>query len=164
MAIGGRMDGASWRVFCLTSDGEHDEGSTWEAVMLAAKERLSSLTVVMDRNYIQIDGNTEHVLPLEPLRQKYEAFGWHVIELDGHNMEAIIDAFNAARGVADRPTMILAHTIPGKGVDFMENDYRWHGAPPGKLKTERSPAKDQELTVALRELRTLRGKIESECE
>lgn len=153
MALAGRMDSAKWRVYALTSDGEHDAGNTWEAVMLAGKEKLSNLTALMDRNNIQIDGPTEKIMPLEPLRQKYEAFNWHVIEIDGHNISEIIAAYGEARSVQAKPTMILAHTTPGKGVSWMENDYRWHGAPPGGLETEKSPKKDEQLQSAVKELK-----------
>ena len=101
---------------------------------------------------MQIDGDTEDVLPLEPLAAKYEAFNWHVIEVDGHDIEAIIQACAVATTVTDRPTMIIAQTIPGKGVSYMENDYRWHGNPPGTLETERTPPKAKQLEVALEEL------------
>ncbi len=152
MALAARMDGKKWRTYCLTSDGEHEEGNTWEAVMLAGKLRLSNLTVVVDRNNIQIDGFTENVMPLEPFRAKYESFNWHVLEIDGHSFEEIVAAVNEARAIYEKPTCIIAHTIPGKGVDFMENDYLWHS----------KPFKPGEAEKALAELRTLRGKIKSE--
>lgn len=164
MALVGRMDNARWQTYCLMSDGEHDAGNTWEAVLLAGKNRLSNLTAIMDRNNIQIDGQTEDVLPLESLRAKYEAFNWHVIEIDGHNIEMIINATNEARAIREKPTMILAHTIPGKGVSYMEGDFRWHGNPPGIVEVEGSPPKAQQVKVALQELRTLGGKIRSEHE
>lgn len=125
-----RMDGKKNRVFCLTSDGEQQEGNTWEGVMFAGKHRLSNLAVIMDRNNIQIEGNTEDIMPLEPLADKYKAFNWHVIEIDGHNMEAIVDAYEQAKAIQEKPTLILANTIPGKGVPEIENDYKWHGMPP----------------------------------
>ncbi len=152
MALAGRLDRARWHVYCLMSDGEQDAGNTWEAVLLAGKERLSGLTAIMDRNNIQIDGETEQVMPLEPLRAKYEAFNWHVIEIDGHNIEMIINATNEAQAVREKPTLILAHTIPGKGVSYMEHDYRWHGNPPGTLETEKSPPKKDQTRVAIQEL------------
>ncbi|MEZ4156984.1 MAG: transketolase [Candidatus Paceibacterota bacterium] len=152
MALAGKLDSKKYRTYCACSDGEQDEGNFWEAVMLAGKLKLSSLTAVMDRNNIQIDGNTESVMPLEPLRAKYEAFNWHVIEIDGHNIAQFVDAVNEARAIFEKPTMIIAHTIPGKGVSFMERDYTWHGKPPTKIEAEE----------ALNELRTLEGKIESE--
>jgi transketolase len=164
MALAGKMDDEPWRVYCLTSDGEHDEGNTWEAVMFAAKYKLDNLTAIMDLNNIQIDGYTEDVMPLENLRAKYEAFGWYVIEIDGHNMRQIVDAVEQSKTIHGKPTMILAHTIPGKGVDFMENDFKWHGAPPGGIEDDDGPPKEKQAEVALKELRTLRGKIKSEHE
>ncbi len=154
MAIALNMDGKKNWVYCLMSDGEHDAGNTWEAVMLAGKYKINNLTVIIDRNNIQIDGFTEDIMPLEPLKDKYEAFGWYVIEVDGHNFEAIIDACNQAKTIFNRPVCIIAHTIPGKGVDFMEKDFEWHGKPPNK----------DEAKKALAELRTLQGKIRSEHE
>lgn len=136
LALAGRLDKASWRVICLMSDGEQEEGNTWEAAMMAGKYKLNNLTALMDRNNIQIDGFTEDIMPLEPLRDKYEAFNWHVIEIDGHNMEEIIDAFSQAKAIFEKPTLIIAHTIPGKGVDFMENKFEWHGKPPNKEEAE----------------------------
>jgi len=151
---GGTGSTGRWQTYCLTSDGEHDEGNTWEAVMFAGKNRLSNLTVVVDRNNIQIDGFTENIMPLEPFRAKYESFGWHVLEIDGHSFEEIIAAVHEARAIHEMPTCIIAHTIPGKGVDFMENDYLWHS----------KPFKPGEAEKALGELRTLRGRIKSEHE
>jgi transketolase len=154
IALAARMDGKKWRTYCLTSDGEHEEGNTWEAIMFAGKNRLSNLTVIVDRNNIQIDGFTESIMPLEPFREKYESFGWHVLEIDGHSFEEIIAAVAEARAIYEKPTCIIAHTIPGKGVDFMENDYLWHS----------KPFKPGEAQEALHELRTLRGRIKSEHE
>ncbi len=141
-----------YRVYCLTSDAEHQEGNTWEAVMFAGKNKLSNLTVVVDRNNIQIDGHTEDVMPLEPLRAKYESFNWHVLEIDGHDFRQIISSVAEAQAVYEKPTAIIAHTIPGRGVSFMENDYLWHS----------KPFKPDERKEALKELRTLAGKIEGE--
>ncbi|KKU85423.1 MAG: transketolase [Candidatus Ryanbacteria bacterium RIFCSPLOWO2_12_FULL_47_9c] len=163
MAIAGRMDKLDIFFYCLTSDGEHDAGQTWEAAMLAGREKLWNLIQIIDRNSIQIDGFTEDVMPLEPLREKYEAFGWHVIDVDGHNFEAIVDAVEQGKAVYEKPTFIIAHTIPGKGVDFMERKFEWHGNPPGKGPEDRVP-KDKQGTEALRQLRTLGGKIRSEHE
>jgi len=120
------------RVYCLMSDGEQQEGNTWEAAMFAGKYKLHNLTAVMDRNNIQIDGVTEDVMPLEPLADKYRAFGWHVLEVGGHDMRALIAAVEEARAIVEKPTLIIAHTIPGKGVPEIEGDYRWHGKPPSK--------------------------------
>ena len=154
LALAGRIDEAKWRVICLMSDGEQDAGNTWEAVMLAGKHKLHNLTALIDRNNIQIDGFTEDIMPLENLKTKYEAFNWHVLEIDGHNTEEIIDAFNQAKAIFEKPTVIISHNIPGKGVDFMENKWQWHGKPPNK----------EEATLALNQLRTLQGKITSEHE
>lgn len=152
LALSALMDQAKWRVWCLTSDGEHDEGQVWEAVMLAAKYKLHNLTFIIDRNNIQIDGFTENVMPLEPLKEKYEAFGWHVLEVDGHNIPAIIDTCQMAQSIFEKPTAIIAHTIPGKGVDFMESKWEWHGKIPNKEQAQK----------ALSELRSLQGQIEGE--
>ncbi len=163
-AIAAKMNGQRHWIYCIVSDGEQQEGQTWEAAMLAGKHKLNNLIWIMDRNNIQIDGYTEDVMPLESLREKYEAFNWHVIDIDGNNMREIIDACNLAKTIYEKPTMIIAHTVPGKGVDYMEYDYRWHGAPPGKVETERTPAKEDQAAVALKELRTLGGRIMSECD
>ncbi len=151
-------------VYCITSDGEHDEGNTWEGVMFVNKNKLTNLTVIVDRNNIQIDGPTEEVMPLDDLRAKYEAFGWHVLEIDGNDVEAVIDACNMAKAIVERPVVIIAHTIPGKGVDYMEYDYRWHGNPPGTIEPLGSPPKKDQAQLALAQLRTLGGKIRSEHE
>jgi transketolase len=152
MALAAKMDNKKWRTYCFMSDGEHDEGNVWEAIMFAAKNRLSNLTVIIDRNNIQIDGFTEDVMPLEPLREKYEAFNWNVIEINGHNMEEVVDAVSEAEAIFEKPTAIIAHTIPGKGVSFAERDFKWHGKAPNK----------EEAKKALKELRTLNKKIEAE--
>jgi transketolase len=139
-------------VYVVMGDGELDEGNIWEAAMFAGKNKLSQLIAIVDRNNIQIDGNTEDVMPLEDLRGKWESFGWHVLEIDGHNIESVIDAASMGRAITNRPTVIIAHTIPGKGVDFMEYDYKWHGMPPNS----------EQAKVALTKLRTLDGKITHE--
>lgn len=144
----------AYQVYCLVGDGGQNEGQMWESVMFAAKYKLDNLTYIMDRNNIQIDGYTEDVMPIEPLKDKYEAFNWHVLEVDGHNIEAIVDALNEAKSIFGRPVMIIAHTIPGKGVDFVEWQYSWHGKTP----------KPEEAQKALHQLRTLGGKIKGEHE
>jgi len=133
-AYAARIDGRedAFRVYCAMSDGEQQEGNTWEAVMFAGKYRLGNVTAIMDRNFIQIDGSTEDVMPLEPMADKYRAFNWHVIEIDGHDIARFITACDEARAVHNKPTLILARTVPGKGVPEIENDYRWHGMPPSK--------------------------------
>lgn len=143
MALTAKLDRASWRVICLLSDGEQQEGQTWEALMFAGKGKLNNLTAIVDRNNIQVDGYTEEVMPLEPLKQKYEVFGWYVLEINGHDFAEIIQAFAQARSMWDKPTVIIAHTIPGKGVSFMENLPKWHGR----------ASNEQEMRVALKELR-----------
>lgn len=155
MALALRMDGVdNRRVYVVMGDGELDEGNVWEAAMLASKYKLSSITAIIDRNNIQIDGPTESVMPLGDLRAKWESFGWYVIEIDGNNIKAVIDAANLAKAIENQPVAIIAHTIPGKGVDFMENDFHWHGSAPTA----------EEAKVALKELRTLGGKIRSEAD
>lgn len=161
MALAAKMDGKRYQVFCIMSDGEQQEGQTWEAVMFAGNRKLDNLTAIMDRNNIQIDGFTEEVMPLEPLRAKYEAFNWHVIEIDGNNIRQVVEACNQAYGIYEKPVLIMAHTIPGKGVEYMEQDFRWHGSPPGKVETERMP-KEKQAYAALKDLRTLQGRIRSE--
>lgn len=151
-AYAARIDGKKFRIYCICSDGEHDAGNHWEAVLFAGKNKLANLTAIIDRNNIQIDGHTEDVMPLEPLEEKYKAFNWHVLHIDGHNFHEIIDAVNHAKAVYEKPTAIIAHTIPGKGVSFMENLPEWHGKPPQK----------EEAKKALHELRTLGGKITGE--
>lgn len=162
MALVAKMDKKNWRVYCLTSDGEHDEGNTWEAIMLAAKYKLNNLTVIVDRNNIQIDGHTEDIMPLGDLGEKYKSFEWNVIDIDGHNIQAFIDAVELAKATFERPTVIVAHTIPGKGVDFMENRFEWHGAPPDASNISGAPPKGEQAKEALHQLRTLEGKISSE--
>lgn len=141
-------------VYTVMGDGELNEGNIWEAAMFAGKYKLHNLIGIIDRNNIQIDGNTEDVMPLEDLKGKWEAFGWHVQEIDGNNVESIIDACSMARAITEKPSVIIAHTIPGKGVPFMEYDYHWHGAPPNS----------EQAKEALKKLRTLDGKIRGEHE
>ncbi len=155
VALAMRMDQEYNRnVYVVMGDGELDEGNVWEAAMLAGKEKLGNITGIIDRNNIQIDGPTEQVMPLESLKDKWEAFGWHVIEVNGNDIDAFIDACAMAKAIQEKPTMIIAHTIPGKGVDFMENDFHWHGMPPNR----------EQAKKALHELRTLGGKIRGEHE
>ena len=152
MALAGKLDKKTWRVYCVTSDGEHQEGSTWEAVMLASKYKLDNLVAICDRNYIQIDGNTEDIMPLGDMAAKYRAFGWHAIEVNGHDYAAIMRALEQARKTTGRPTMIIADTTPGKGVSFMENKFEWHGKAP----------KPDEAAKALAELEEGRKRIDAE--
>lgn len=152
MALAAKLDKKAYRIYCLTGDGELQEGAIWESAMFAPNRNLQNLTWIIDRNNIQIDGYTEQVMPLEPLREKLEAFNWHVIEINGHNMDEIISACNMAKSIYERPTAIIAHTIPGKGVPEMEYKFEWHGKAPSKELAE----------TALKSLRTLEGQIESE--
>lgn len=155
IALALRMNKQNHRwVYVTVGDGELDEGNNWEAIMLASKYHLNNVVAIVDRNNIQIDGPTEVVMPLEDLKAKWEAFGWHVIEIDGNNIEAVIDACEMAHAIVEKPVCIIAHTVPGKGVDFMEYDFHWHGAPPNH----------EQAKIALKELRTLQGKIRSEAD
>ena len=157
MALADRLDKGrtSGRFFyCLLGDGELDCGQVWEALMLAGKEELHNLIAIVDRNNIQIDGFTEDVMPLEPLADKFRSFNWHVIEIDGHNFEAIVDAVEQAKAVFNKPSCIIAHTIAGKGVAEFERKFEWHGKAPNK----------EEGVMAINELRTLGGKIKAEHE
>jgi len=152
IAYAARMDKKRFRVYCIMSDGEHDTGNHWEAVMFAGKYKLNNLTGIIDRNNIQIDGVTEDIMPLEPLEDKYKAFNWNVLSVNGHNIREFVDAIEEAKAVYEKPTVIIAHTIPGKGIEEIEGDFKWHGIPP----------KPEEAKQFLEELRTLKGKIESE--
>ncbi len=155
MAIADRMDNGvanSRNIYCLLGDGEMDEGNNWEAMMLAGKERLHNLIAFVDRNNIQIDGYTEDIMPLDSLNEKWASFNWHVQEIDGNNIQAVIDAVHAAKAVFEKPSVIIARTIPGKGVKEFERRFEWHGKAPNK----------EEAKLALDELRTLGGKIKSE--
>ncbi len=154
MAIVSKRERKKWRVYCLMSDGELDEGQCWEAAMLAAKHRLGNLTAVIDRNNIQIDGHTEEVMPLEPLADKFKSFGWNVINVDGHNIKKFIDACEESKAVYERPTVIIAHTVPGKAISFMEFLTEWHGKPPN----------DEQAADAIKELEKQREMIEEEDE
>lgn len=155
IALAMRMNEETHRwVYVVMGDGELDEGNIWEAAMLAGKYKLNNIIGIVDRNNIQIDGPTESVMPLEDLKGKWEAFGWHVIEIDGNNIEAVIDACAMARAIVEKPVVLIAHTVPGKGVGFMEYDFHWHGAPPNH----------EQAIKALHDLRTLKGKIRSEHE
>ena len=163
MALAERMDNpySSKFFYCLTGDGELNEGQIWEALMLAGKENLSNLIMIVDRNGIQIDGYTKDVMPLEPLAEKFESFNFDVQEVDGHSMRALNDAIGKAQAVYSQPSVIIAHTIASKGVDVFERDFRWHGNPPGKGPEDRV-TKDKQSEVALQKLRTLAGTIEAQ--
>jgi len=160
MALAERMNNpySAKYFYCITGDGELNEGQIWEAAMLAGKEKLHNLIVIVDRNGIQIDGYTKDVMPLEPLYEKFESFGFDVQEVDGHNIRAVNDAIGKAQAVYSQPSLIIAHTIASRGVDVFERDFRWHGNPPGKGPEDRV-AKQQQAQVALKKLRTLAGTI-----
>ena len=143
MALGIKMNKKNRFVYSIVGDGELNEGNIWEGAMFASKYKLGNLVVYIMRNNIQLDGDTEDVMPLEPLDEKWRSFGWHVLEIDGHNVQSVIDATSEARSVTDKPSVIIAHTVPGKGVSYMEGDYEWHGKTPN----------EQELKKALEELR-----------
>ena len=165
MALGSRIDhgnDSGRTIFALLSDGELDEGNSWEAILLAGREKLRNLIAIVDRNNIQIDGFTEDIMPLNPLREKWESFNWNVIEIDGHNFDEIVSAVDKAKATYEKPSVIIAHTIPGKGVSYMERDYKWHGSPPGITDMQGEPPKADQVKIALDELRTLGGRIQSE--
>jgi len=142
IALAARLDGRSYRVYVLTGDGELDEGQNWEAFLVGAKFGLDNLTVLVDYNRIQLDGSVEEILPLQPLHAKIGAFGWHVVECDGHDVRDIRRALDEARNQRGKPTAIIAHTVKGKGVSFMEGTHEWHG----------KPISDEEYRAALADL------------
>lgn len=147
-----KMDGKKWRTYCVTGDGEHDEGIMWEAIHFAGKNKLDNLVVIVDRNYIQIDGNTEDVMPLDPFEDKYKAFGWHVIGCSGNDINDVVRALEEAKTLMTKPVAIVAHTTPGKGVSYMENNYLWHS----------QPFKAGEAEKALEELKAEEARITAE--
>jgi transketolase len=149
VALAGILDKKEYYTYVLTSDGEHQEGNTWEAVLMAGKLKLNRLIQVIDYNNIQIDGKVEDIMPLEPFRAKYEAFNWHVIDVDGNDMQAVIEKLKEAQSIQDKPIIIIAHTVPGKGVSFMENDYKWHGKPPTAEEAEKALAELKVIEVQL---------------
>lgn len=152
MAIADRMNNGNKLIYCLTGDGELDEGQNWEAMMLAAKEKLGNLIVIVDRNNIQIDGNTDDVMPLDKLSKKWESFNWHVQEINGNNFIEINESIIKSMEEKNKPSVIIANTIPGCGVKEFENDYRWHGIPPNK----------EQAKMALQELQILGDKLKNE--
>ncbi|KKR67400.1 MAG: Transketolase domain protein [Candidatus Uhrbacteria bacterium GW2011_GWE2_40_58] len=155
MAYAALMDKAPWRVYCLMSDGELQAGQTWEAMLFAARNKLYNCTFIIDRNNIQIDGTTEEVMPLEPLQEKFEAFGLQVLRCAGNDIREFVQVVAHAQGISEKPTVIIADTIPGYGVDFMEYDFSWHG---------KIPASGAESKRAIQQIRSLGGKITSEHE
>jgi transketolase len=152
IALAAKMDQKTWRTYCVTGDGEHDEGIVWEALHFAGKNQLDNLVCIVDRNNIQIDGTTEVVMPLEPFRAKYEAFGWHVIEFNGNDIVDVVRAFEEAKAIHQKPVCLMAHTIPGRGVSYMENNYLWHS----------QPFKPGEAEQALKELDAIGAKLAAE--
>lgn len=158
MALADRIDNGNTShktFYCLLGDGELDEGQSWEAGMVASKERLHNIIAIIDRNNIQIDGNTEDVMPLEPLMDKWKAWNWHVQEIDGHNFSEIHAAIGRAKAVFERPSVIVARTIPGKGVGFAERRYEWHGNPPGAADIAGAPPKAEQTAAMLKDLREI---------
>ena len=149
MALAGKLDGAPYRVYALLGDGEVEEGEVWEAAMSAAKYGLDNLCAIVDVNGLQIDGRTADVMPSEPLDAKFAAFNWHVIRVDGHDLDALRAAFAEARQVKGQPTVLIAKTVKGKGVSFMENDAGWHGKAPNAEQYEKAMA---ELDAAVKRL------------
>jgi len=143
LALAARLNQSNYGVYVLLGDGELDAGVVWEAAMTASKYKLDNLTAIVDRNRVQLDGPTEAIMPLDPLRDKWISFGWHVIEVDGHNVSELMKTLDEASRVRCLPTVIIAHTVKGKGVSFMENDSKWHGRPPTK----------DEYEMALKELK-----------
>ncbi|HET9029229.1 MAG TPA: transketolase [Candidatus Aquilonibacter sp.] len=136
MALGAKLDKKDWRVYVVTSDAEHQCGLHWEAMMTAAKFKLDNLTCIIDRNFIQIDGSTEDIMPLEPLADKYRAFNWDVFECDGNDIADFVATAERAKASKGKPQVIIANTVPGKGVSYMEGDYTWHGKPPSKAQAD----------------------------
>ena len=152
IAYAARMDKKSYHTFCVTSDGEHEAGLHWEAAMFAGKNKLDNLIAIVDRNNIQIDGDTENIMPLEPLREKYESFHWFVIECNGNDIRDIVRALEEAKVVRQKPIVIIAYTVPGEGVSFMENDFHWHSA----------PFKDDQAGKAMKELRAEAAELKAD--
>lgn len=140
MALAARLDGAPWRVYCMMGDGEQEAGQVWEAAMAAGKYGLDNLCAIVDFNQVQQTGLVKEIMPLDPLADKYRTFGWHAIEIDGHDVGRILDAFDEAASTAGKPSVIVAHTIKGKGVSFMELNHNWHGKAPTPEEGERAIA------------------------
>jgi len=140
MALASKLDGASWRVYCVMGDGEQQAGPIWEAAMLAPRYKLDNLCAILDANQVQQTGKVAERVPIEPIVAKYRAFNWHVREIDGHDIAQIIDALDEAEMVTERPTIVVARTIKGKGVSFMELDPSWHGKAPKPEEAERAIA------------------------
>jgi Transketolase, thiamine diphosphate binding domain. len=138
MAIAGKLDNKDYRVYVILGDGECQEGQIWEAAMTAAHYKLDNLTAILDHNGLQIDGPNKDIMNIEPIEDKWKAFGWHTIRIDGHNIGQIINAIEEAKTTKGKPTIIIADTIKGKGVSFMENQVGWHGTAPNKEQMEKA--------------------------
>ena len=149
VALAGRLDKRPYHVYVMLGDGETDEGQIWEAAAAASHYRLGNITAMIDRNFLQIDGNTEDVLQLENVADRWEAFGWHVLEIDGHNITEIYDAFHEAKAITNKPSMIVLNTVKGKGVSYMENNVDFHGVPPNEM----------EYNLAMEELELIKEKM-----
>lgn len=160
IAIARNIDKKDYFVYIHTSDGEHQEGNTWEAAMLAGKLKLSRFIQILDYNNMQIDGHVKDVMPLDPIKEKYESFNWHVLEVDGNDIKAFVETVEKAQQITDKPVIIVARTIPGKGVSFMENNYKWHGIPPDSGTVEGAPEKGQQAKVALGELQEIEEELD----
>lgn len=148
LTLSARLRGATYRTYVLLGDGETQAGVVWEAAMMASKHKTDNLTAILDYNGVQLDGPVDEVMPLEPVADKWRAFGWHIVEIDGHNMRQVLDALDAVTRIHARPALIIAHTIKGKGVSFMENTATWHGRAPKK----------EEFELALTELQDGMGR------
>ena len=151
VALAGKLDGKKYNVYVMLGDGETDEGQIWEAASSASNYKLDNVTAFIDRNFLQIDGNTEEVMRLESVRDRWASFGWHVIEIDGHDMAQILEALYEANNYEKAPSLIILNTVKGKGVSFMENNVDFHGVPPNKM----------EYTLAIEELNALQKKLEA---
>lgn len=152
VALAGKLDKKDYNVYCMMGDGETAEGQVWEAAAVASHYKLDNLTAMIDRNYLQIDGNTEDVLKLESVNERWRSFGWHTIETDGHNIKKILEALQQANQNKNKPTMIILNTIKGKGVSFMEGNVDFHGVPPNEM----------ERNIAIEELTLLEKKLEAQ--
>lgn len=138
MALSGKLQRKDYHVWVVIGDGESQEGSIWEAAMAAAKWKVDNLTAILDRNHLQNDDCVDDLMPIEPVADKWRAFGWNLLEIDGHQMDAIVEALEAAKSHKGSPTMIIAHTVKGKGVSFMENVCEWHGKAPGEEEADKA--------------------------
>ena len=153
VALAGKLDKKNYKVYAMLGDGETGEGQIWEAAASASHYKLDNLTAMIDRNFLQIDGRTEDVMRLESVKDRWSAFGWHVIEIDGHDMRQILDALDKADACKNKPSVIILNTVKGKGVSFMENNVDFHGVPPNEM----------EYNLAMKELTLLEKKLEAKA-